>query len=98
MSLYTFYVISEGPSDSAAFALAQQNPAMLGRTSYQLLDSVLFPSDQHAVRRAEDVFGVQPQESQVSIAGADTNTVWAVRIYTTQPGTKRLLFFGLRRR
>jgi len=90
-----FTVFAEGPTDDRAFALAQQNPAMAGRTKYQIMDSVLFPSDGHAFRRAEDMFGVQPQADKVSIAGAHTNTVWAIRVLTVNQGMKRIMFFGL---
>lgn len=99
MSLYMFAVIAEGSSDNRAFAEAQQNPAMVGRTRYEILDGgVLFPSDKIAFQAAESTFGVQPQESKVYIAGADTNTVWAHRLIPTKPGLKRLMFFGLQRR
>jgi len=97
MALRMFTVISEGASDDRAFWAAQQNPLLMGRERYELLDpTTLFPSDMHARARAEDMFGVQPQESQVSIAGEKTNTVWAVRIISDR-GVKRLLFFGLMR-
>ena len=95
-ALRMFTVISEGKSDSDAFAQAQKSPLLAGRVSYQLMDpTTVFPSDKHALSRAEDVFGVQPQADKVYIAGAHTNTVWALRIYSTVPGVKRLLFFGL---
>ena len=61
MALKMFAVFAEASTDGRAFALAQQNPAMAGRTKYEVLDSVLFPSDGHAYRRAESTFGVQPQ-------------------------------------
>ena len=97
MAIKRFTVFAEASSDAAAFAQAQQNPLMSGREKYQVLDSVLFPSDQHAFRRAEATFGVQPQANQVHIAGAYTNTVWAIRVLTQNPGMKRLMFFGVRR-
>lgn len=95
MSLRMFAAFAEAPTDGLAFAEAQKNPAMVGREKYQVLDSVLFPSDGHAFRRAEAIFGVQPQADKVHIAGAHTNTVWAIRIITQNQGMKRLMFFGL---
>jgi len=97
MALQMFTVFVEASTDGRAFALAQQNPVMAGREKYQVLDSVLFPSDSHAFRRAEATFGVQPQEDKVYIAGAHTNTAWAIRVLTTNQGMKRLMFFGLRK-
>jgi hypothetical protein len=91
-----FTVFAEAPTDGLAFAAAQQNPAMQGREKYQVLDSVLFPSDSHAFLRAEATFGVQPQADKVYIAGANTNTAWAIRVLTQNRGMKRLMFFGLR--
>lgn len=71
---------------------------MVGRTRYEILDpTTTYPSDKHAHSRAEYIYGVQPQESQVDIAGADTNTVRALRVHTTSKGMKRIMFFGLRR-
>ena len=92
-----FTVYAEAGSDDRAFAQAQQNPAMAGRARYEVLDSVLFPSDHHAFLRAEEIFGVQPQADKVYIAGTDTNTVWAIRVIPRAVGQKRLMFFGLRR-
>jgi hypothetical protein len=69
---------------------------MAGRTMYRILDSVLFPSDQIAYQRAESIFGPQPQADKVYLAGAHTNTVWAIRVRTINQGMKRLMFFGLR--
>ena len=97
MALHLFVVFSEARSDAAAFAEAQKNPVMLGRTRYEVLDSVLFPSDTIALQRAESIFGVQPQADKVYIAGAHTNTVWAIRVLTINQGMKRLMFFGLRK-
>jgi len=57
---------------------------------------VLFPSDTIAYQRAEATFGVQPQADKVYIAGANTNTVWAIRVVTQNVGKKRIMFFGLR--
>lgn len=96
MSLRLFTVIAEAPTDAQAFAQAQQSELLAGRTMYSMVDgTTFFPSDHHARLRAEDWFGVQPQE-QVSIAGAGMNTVLALRIYAPV-GVRRLLFFGLRR-
>jgi len=98
MALHIFTVISEGESDDRAFWAAQQNPLLDGRTRYETLDSsTIHPSDTAARQRAEWMYGVQPQESQVDIAGADTNTVRAIRVHTMSRGMKRLMFFGLRR-
>jgi len=96
MALKLFTIFAEELSDARAFASTLQNPLMLGRTRYQLLDTILFPSDQLALKRAEATFGVQPQADRVSIAGANTNTVWAIRIVTQNQGMKRLMFFGVR--
>jgi hypothetical protein len=95
MALKLFTVFAEALSESRAFAAALQNPLMAGRSRYQLLDTILFPSDQLALKRAEATFGVQPQADKVSIAGAYTNTVWAIRIVTQNQGMKRLMFFGV---
>jgi hypothetical protein len=91
-----FAVFAESSTDGRAFAEAQKNPVMAGKTRYELLDSVLFPSDRIAYQRAESTFGVQPQADKVYIAGANTNTVWAIRVLTQNVGKKRLMFFGLR--
>jgi len=93
-----FAVFAEAGSDDRAFAIAQQNPQLAGRTRYEILDnSTIFPSDSLAHSRAAYIFGFQPQADQVHIAGEHTNTVWAVRVRTTNKGMKRLMFFGLRR-
>tara|TARA_R110002110_G_scaffold176335_1_gene380396 strand:- start:42 stop:341 length:300 start_codon:yes stop_codon:yes gene_type:complete len=97
MALKIFTVFAEARSDGRAFDIAVQSPAMMGRTRYQLMDTVLFPSDKIAAQVPESVFGVQPQADKVSIAGAHTNTVWAIRVLTQNPGMKRLMFFGVRR-
>jgi hypothetical protein len=98
MALVIFRSFGEAPTESLAFAQAQQNPEFLGRIRYELLDPhTLYPSDSHAVLRTEDLFGVMPQPNKVSIAGPNTNTVWAIRVHTMNRGVKRLLFFGLRR-
>lgn len=97
MPIRLFTVFVEGKTDDQAFALAQQNPVMAGREKYQILDSVLFPSDGHAFRRAETTFGVQPQADKVYIAGAHTNTAWGIRVLTQNQGMKRIMFFGLLR-
>ncbi len=97
MPIQLFVVFAEASTDGQAFAIAQQNPSMAGREKYQVLDSVLFPSDTIAYQRAEATFGVQPQADKVSIAGAHTNTVWAIRVITMNQGMKRLMFFGVRR-
>lgn len=97
-SLRIFAVFAEGHSDAAAFALAQQHPDLVGRERYELIDGATFyPSDTIAFQRAEWTFGVQPQEDKVYIAGADTNTAWAIRVHTQTQGKKRIMFFGLRR-
>ena len=96
MALKMFAVFAEASTDGRAFALAQQNPTMAGRTKYEVLDSVLFPSDGHAYRRAESTFGVQPQADKVYVCGAHTNTAWAIRVLTINQGMKRIMFFGLR--
>ncbi len=91
-----FTVFAEAGSDDRAFWAAQKNPVMSGRTQYRFLDpGVLHPSDKHAFLLAESVFGVQPQADKVYLAGAHTNTVWAVRVLTQNPGQKRIMFFGL---
>jgi len=97
MPIRMFAVFAEASTDGRAFAIAQQDPVMAGREKYQVLDSVLFPSDSHAFRRAEATFGVQPQEDKVYIAGAHTNTAWAIRVRTINQGMKRLMFFGVRK-
>lgn len=98
MALSIFAVIGEGPSDILAFRQAQQNPLLSGRINYQLLDpSTLFPSDAHARSRAEDLFGIFPDATKVSIAGEGMNMVWAIRIYTGTTKRSRLLFCGLHR-
>ncbi len=92
-----FTIFAEAGSDDLAFALAQQQPAMLGRVRYEILDNTtIYPSDAHAFKRAEYTFGPVPQADKVYIAGQNTNTVWAVRVHTTTKGTRRLMFFGLR--
>lgn len=97
MALRMFTVIAESGSNDRAFEIAQQNPLLAGRTRYELLDpTTVYPSDKLAHSRAEHLFGVQPDATQVSIAGEKTNTVWAVRILA-DPGAHRLMFFGLRR-
>jgi len=96
--LRIFAVFTEGHSDAAAFALAQQHPDMVGRARYELIDgSTRYPSDTIAFQRAEWTFGVQPQEDKVYIAGADTNTAWAIRVHTQTQGKTRIMFYGLRR-
>jgi hypothetical protein len=60
-------------------------------------DRTFYPSDTLAVSRAEWIFGVQPQDDKVYIAGEWTNTAWAIRVHTTSKGMKRLMFFGLHR-
>ncbi len=98
MALQMFAVFAEAGSNDHAFAQAQENSLLAGRVRYEILDpTTTFPSDKLALSRAEDVFGVQPQDDKVSIAGEWTNTVWAIRVHTMNPGMKRLLFFGLRR-
>jgi hypothetical protein len=98
MALQIFTVFAEARSDDRAFWEAQKNPLMSGREKYQILDaSVTFPSDDLAFKRAEALFGVQPQADKVYIAGAHTNTVWAIRTLTQNRGMRRLMFFGLRR-
>lgn len=97
MSLKLFTVITEAHSNDAAFAAAQQSPVMGGRIFYSLIDgTTVFPSDKHALLRAEDYVGVQPQDDRVYLAGDRSNTVWALRIHAPT-GIKRLLFFGLQR-
>lgn len=96
MSLKLFTVIGEGPTDALAFRQAQGSELLAGRDRFMLLDPhTVFPSDRHAFVRAEDHFGVQPQEGP-SPAGAGMNTVFALRIHSAV-GVRRLLFFGLRR-
>lgn len=96
MSLRMFATVTEAATDALAFAQAQQSELLAGRLSYSLIDgTTIFPSDQHALTRAQDWFGVQPQE-QVSVAGAGMNMVLALRIHAPV-GRKRLLFFGLSR-
>jgi hypothetical protein len=96
MSLQLFTVTTEGSTDALAFTSAQETGALAGRTHFLLVDpTTFFPSDLHARRRAEDYFGVQPQEGP-SPAGAGMNTVFALRIHAPV-GTRRLMFFGLRR-
>lgn len=97
MGLAMFTVTGEGGSDDAAFANAKlsDKDAMAGRIMYRFLDSTMFPSVHLAYRRAEDIFGVVPQYTQVSPCGVGQNTVYAVRI-AAPPGTFRILFFGLR--
>lgn len=98
MALHIFTVFAEAPSDDRAFWAAQQNPLLAGRTRYEILDSsTMHPSDQAAFQRAEWMYGVQPQENQVDIAGPNTNTVRAIRVHTMNKGMKRLMFFGVRR-
>jgi len=97
-SLRIFAVFAEGHSDAAAFAVAQQHPDMVGRVRYEMIDgSTRYPSDTIAFQRAEWTFGVQPQEDRVYIAGADTNTAWAIRVHTQTQGKTRIMFYGLRR-
>lgn len=96
MSLKLFVVVSEGSTDALAFTKAQECEALAGRIHFSLVDpTTFFPSDLHAYRRAQDWFGVQPQEGP-SPAGAGMNTVFALRIHAPV-GTRRLMFFGLRR-
>jgi len=98
MALSIFAVIGEGSSDILAFRQAQQNPLLAGRINYQLLDpSTTFPSDSHAYTRAEDLFGIFPDATKVSIAGERMNMVWAIRIYTGTTKRSRLMFCGLHR-
>lgn len=98
MALRLFVVFAEAQSDSRCWAAAQQNPLMVGRARYEILDpTTTYPSDKHAHSRAEYMFGVQPQESFVDIAGADTNTVRALRVHTPNKGMRRLMFFAVRR-
>ncbi len=98
MALQIFTVIGEGLSDALAFQQAQQDPLLVGRTSYQLLDPyTVFPSDAHANTRAEHLFGVFPDATKVSIAGEGMSMVWAIRIYTGTTKRNRMLFCGLRR-
>ena len=97
MALRMFVVFAEDRTDGLAFAQAQKNPVMQARVRYEVLDSVLFPSDTIAFQRAESIFGPQPQADKVYIAGAHTNTVWAIRVLTVNQGMKRLMFFGLRK-
>lgn len=98
MALHLFVVFAESGSPDRAFSEARQNPLLKGRERYEVLDpTTTYPSDADAYRRAEWIYGVQPQESQVDIAGPDTNTVRAIRVYTTQPGSQRFMFFGVRR-
>lgn len=99
MGVASFAVIGEGRSDDAAFLAARLSEAgkvkMAGRIIYQILDpSTIYPTDAIASRRVTDMFGVCPQIGVVSPAGVGTNTVYAVRVLT-DPGLKRLLFFGL---
>lgn len=99
MSLKTMMVIGEGATDASAFASAlSRAPELLaGRIRFEYIDpTTIFPSDHHAAVRAEDFFGVQPQEGVVSAAGVGMNTLFALKI-TSRVGVKRLLFFGLRR-
>jgi hypothetical protein len=98
MALTMFTVFANGASDDRVFEAAQQSPLLAGRTRYELIDpSTLYPSDALAYSRAEYIFGVQPQDDKVYIAGEKTNTVWALRVLTTERGMKRMMFFGLRR-
>lgn len=98
MALVMFHVFATGRTDAETFALAQGDEKLAGRTRYEIIDpSTLYPSDKHAFLRAEDIFGVQPQADKVYIAGENTNTVWALRVLTTEPGMKRMMFCGLRR-
>jgi hypothetical protein len=98
MSLHMFAVFAEAGSVNKAFAAAQQDPLLAGRTLYEIIDpTTIFPSDALAISRAEWIFGVQPQADKVYIAGEHTNTVWAIRVHTMNPGQQRLLFFGLTR-
>lgn len=93
-----FHVFADGRTDAEVFAAAQQSELLAGRSRYEIIDpSTLYPSDKHAFTRAEYIFGVQPQNDKVYIAGENTNTVWALRVRTTAQGMKRMLFFGLRR-
>lgn len=96
MALRLFSIIVEDRTDALAFDQARQSELLAGRIRYEILDPMtFFPSDQHALRWAEDFFGVQPQEGP-SPAGAGMNTVFALRIHAPV-GFRRLLFFGLRR-
>lgn len=98
MALHLFVVFAEAKSPDRAFAAAKQDPLLKDRSRYELLDpTTTYPSDADAYRRAEWIYGVQPQESQVDIAGPDTNTVRAIRVYTTDPGSQRYMYFGVRR-
>jgi len=98
MALHIFTVFAEAGSDDRAFWAAQQNPLLVGRARYELLDpTTIHPSDRAAFQRAEWLYGVQPQEDKVDLAGPDTNTVRAIRVHTTNKGMKRLMFFGVRR-
>jgi len=93
-----FAVFAEGGSDDRAFWEAQKAPVMAGRSRYEILDnSTIYPNGQLAFKRAESIFGVQPQADKVYIAGEHTNTVWAVRVLPSAVGQKRLMFFGLHR-
>jgi len=96
MAIHMFAIFAEAATDGLAFSQAQQRPELAGKIRYELLDSVLFPSDTIAYQRAEATFGVQPQADKVYIAGANTNTVWAIRVVTQNVGKKRIMFFGLR--
>lgn len=99
MALFIFHVFAEAGSDDRAFWAAQQNPALAGRERYEILDpTTIHPSDAAAFQRAEWMYGVQPQESQVDIAGPHTNTVRAIRVHTANKGMKRLMFFGVSKR
>jgi hypothetical protein len=98
MPAFMFSVIAEGMSDDLTFAMARaaHPDLMLGRDRYVILDGrILYPSDRHSYERAEDVYGVQPQEGVPTIAGPGMNTCWAQRIRPLQEGRRRLHFFGL---
>ena len=98
MALEIWHVFAEDGSPERAFAQARQHPLMKGRVRYELMDpTTLYPSDQHAFLRSEDVFGVRPQPNKVSIAGANTNTCWAIRVLPQKKGQQRFMYFGLRR-
>ncbi len=97
MAVQIFAVFAEGNSPDHAFSLAQQNPSLVGRTRYEILDnSTIHPSDTAAFQRAEWMYGVQPQADKVDIAGPYTNTARAIRVHTVTRGKKRLMFFGVR--
>ena len=104
MAVFLWTEVAEGSSPDFAFAAARAQAQQRGdveqgifrRTTYQILDNTIFPSDRFAAARAEDRVGTWPQPGQDPVIGPYSPHCFALKIKPQRPGHTRIMFFGLR--